>query len=76
MLFTFVGEGLNLSSPVLNYFPRGQVGESCVVYDAHLFILQIHASSFGAGHWTEMVCHFSQCIMVHEGIPWVRVPRC
>jgi hypothetical protein len=26
-----------------------------MVHDAHLFILQIHASSFGAGWWGEMV---------------------
>jgi hypothetical protein len=28
-----------------------------VVYDAHLFVLQIHASSLGTSQWGEMVQH-------------------
>jgi hypothetical protein len=31
-----------------------------MVCDAHLFILQIHGSTNGAGWWKEMVCLFSQ----------------
>jgi hypothetical protein len=30
-----------------------------MVFDAHLFILQIHASSFGVSWWVEMVPLFS-----------------
>jgi hypothetical protein len=35
---------------VLYYVPGGGgwIGESAIVHDAHPFILQIHASSFGA----------------------------
>jgi hypothetical protein len=32
----------------------GWVGESCVVCDAHLFILQFHTGSFGAS-WQEEI---------------------
>jgi hypothetical protein len=43
---------------VVDYVPRGGwVGELCVVYDAHLFILQIHINSFATGWWREMAGH-------------------
>jgi hypothetical protein len=37
----------------LDYVPR-VVGELHMVCDAHLFILQIHTSSFAAGQWGEI----------------------
>jgi hypothetical protein len=56
MLFSFiVGEGSICSGTVLDYVPKGWVGELCMVCDAHLFVLQIHASSFGTGWWGEVV---------------------
>jgi hypothetical protein len=33
-------------SPLLMLFNFGGQGELCVVHDAHLFVLQIYASSF------------------------------
>jgi hypothetical protein len=39
----------------LDYVPRGWVRESWVVHDAHLFVLQIHASNFETSWWGEMV---------------------
>jgi hypothetical protein len=42
---------------VLDYVPWEWVGESLVVCDAHQFILQIHASTFGTGWQGEMVQH-------------------
>jgi hypothetical protein len=41
-------------------FSRGRgVGELCVVHDAHLFVLQIHTSSFGTSWLGEMASLFS-----------------
>jgi hypothetical protein len=37
----------------------GWVGESLVVCDAHLHILQIHTSSFEVSQWREMAPLFS-----------------
>jgi hypothetical protein len=44
---------------VLDYVPGGWAGESHVVHDVHLFILQVHASSFGADRLGEMAPFFS-----------------
>jgi hypothetical protein len=39
------------------------VGESQVVYNAHLFVLQVYSSSFGASQWGKMAQLLSvQCI--------------
>jgi hypothetical protein len=46
---------------LLNNVPKWWIGESCVWCDAHLFILQIHTSSFGQ---REKWHHFSECIML------------
>jgi hypothetical protein len=43
---------------MLDYFPKGWVGESCMLCDAYLFIQQFHASSFGASWWGEMASLF------------------
>jgi hypothetical protein len=45
---------------VLDYFPGGCVGKLCVVHDAHMFVLQFHAGSFGASWWGEMALLFFQ----------------
>jgi hypothetical protein len=61
MFFCFAGGGGGSVCPgdALDYFPRGWVGEFHVVCDAQLFVLQFHASSFGASCWEEMVPLFS-----------------
>jgi hypothetical protein len=56
----FLGEASVCPWAVLEYFPGGWVGELHMVHDAHLFILQFHASSFGAGWQEEMACFFSE----------------
>jgi hypothetical protein len=44
----------------LDYFPReGWGGEPCMVCDAHMYLLQFHAGSFGAGSWGKVVLLFS-----------------
>jgi hypothetical protein len=56
MLFSFVGGGGSVCPGAgLGYVPGRWVGESLVVCDAHLFILQVHARSFETGWWGEMV---------------------
>jgi hypothetical protein len=46
MLFSFVGAGDSICPGVaLYYVPRGWVGESPLVRDAHLFVLQVYESS-------------------------------
>jgi hypothetical protein len=55
MFFSFSGDGFQ-SAQGLHWiiFPG--------VHDAHLFILQFNASSFGVGWWGEMALLFSvQC---------------
>jgi hypothetical protein len=47
MLFSFVGVDSIYPGAVLDYVPRGWVGESCMVRVDHLFVLQVYASSFG-----------------------------
>jgi hypothetical protein len=51
MLFSFVGlEGSSVCPRFMqDYVPRWWIGESRVVRDAYMFILEIHTSSFGAG---------------------------
>jgi hypothetical protein len=72
MLFSFfVGWG----EAVLDYFPRQWVGESHVVCDAHLLILQIHASSFETSWW-EKLCGVGRNGAVWGGFPQVRGPGC
>jgi hypothetical protein len=44
---------------VLDNFLRGWAGELCVVHDAHLFILQFHASSIGASWRGEILLFIS-----------------
>jgi hypothetical protein len=44
---------------VQDYFLGEWVGEWLVVHNVHLFILQIHACSFGASWQGEMVLFFS-----------------
>jgi hypothetical protein len=41
----------------MDYVPREWVGELNMIHDAHLFVLQIHTSSFGAG-WQEEIFFF------------------
>jgi hypothetical protein len=54
-LFSFVSEGDSICpGPALDYVPVWWVGELHMVSDAHLFILQIHASRFEACQWGEM----------------------
>jgi hypothetical protein len=56
---------------VLDYIPGDWVGESHVVHDASLFVLQIHASCFGAGQGVEMVPLFSvQCGVGRFSMSW------
>jgi hypothetical protein len=65
MLFSFVeGEDLICLVAALYYVPGGWVAESQGVHDGHLFVLQIHTSSFVVGQQGEMVYHFSQCSAV------------
>jgi hypothetical protein len=60
LFFSFVGGGgSSLPRAALDYVPGRWVGESHMVRDAHLLILQIHTSSFGSSLWGEMVYHFS-----------------
>jgi hypothetical protein len=49
MLFSFVGVGSACPGAVLDYVPGWWVRELQAVHYTHLFILQIHTSSFGAG---------------------------
>jgi hypothetical protein len=62
MAFSF-GEGWGSVHPgaELNYFPGvGRwVGEQHMVLDAHLYLLQFNAGSFGASYQGEMVWLFS-----------------
>jgi hypothetical protein len=60
MFFSFAG-GQRFSLPwaVLDYFPSRLVRESCMVHDAHLFILQLHSRRFRDCWWGEMVLLFS-----------------
>jgi hypothetical protein len=44
-----------------------------MVHNAHLFVLQIHSSSFGADG-EEKWCCFSQCAMASGGFPQARGP--
>jgi hypothetical protein len=58
ILFSFVGgRGSVFPQAALDYVSRGWVGESHVMCDAHLFVLQIHASSFGTSWQGEMAWH-------------------
>jgi hypothetical protein len=63
MLLSFVwGKGSVRTVAALDYVPRrvgGWVGESCMVHDAHLFVLQIDISSSGARQQREMALLFS-----------------
>jgi hypothetical protein len=45
---------------VLDYAPEMLVGESHVVHDPYLFIMHIHASSFGTG-WQGEMAQMAQC---------------
>jgi hypothetical protein len=55
-LFSFVGGSFRGCAGLCSW---QCLGKWCVVCDSHLFILQIHASSFGAHQWVEMVLLFS-----------------
>jgi hypothetical protein len=57
MLFSFLEVGFILPRASLDYVPREWVEESLVVCDDHLFILQIHRSSFETSWQEEMVLH-------------------
>jgi hypothetical protein len=60
LLFSFVGVGGQSAQGwhwIMFLRVRGWVGKSWVVHDAHLFILQIHASSFETSWQGEMVWH-------------------
>jgi hypothetical protein len=46
MLSSFVAGGAVCPGATLDYVPRGWLGESHVVHDAYLLLLQIHTSSF------------------------------
>jgi hypothetical protein len=64
ILFSFFfwwgAEGVSVCPrTALDYVPRGWVRELHLVSDAHLFILQIHASSFEADQGGEMALLFS-----------------
>jgi hypothetical protein len=48
------GRGSIFLWAALDYVPGRWVGELHVVHDAHLFVLQIHISSFGTGWQGEM----------------------
>jgi hypothetical protein len=64
MFFSFVVcVGVQWVGAVLDYVPRGWMGKSQVVRDAHLFVLQIHRSSFRTSWWVEM----AQCREVSTG---------
>jgi hypothetical protein len=59
--FQFCSEGVsNCPEAVLDYAPRGWVGELHVVCFTHLLGLQIYADRFETGHWGDRVCHLSQ----------------
>jgi hypothetical protein len=64
MFFSFAGLGFSLPRAALDYWLERWIELSCMVCDAHLFILQFHAGSFGAGCQIEMALFFFQCIMV------------
>jgi hypothetical protein len=57
MLFSFVLRGSICPGAALDYVPMGWVGESHVLCDAHLFVLQIHTSSFEINWQREMAMH-------------------
>jgi hypothetical protein len=59
MFFSFTGKGVSLPRAALDYFLRGWIVESCLVHDAHLFLLQFHTVSFGAGWQGEIALLFS-----------------
>jgi hypothetical protein len=55
--FGFAGVGVH-SAPVMRwviFLGLGWVEESCVVCDAHLYLLHFHTGSFGASSSGEMV---------------------
>jgi hypothetical protein len=60
ILFSFVEGDLICPEVSQDYVPREWIGESHVVRETYLFILQIHASNFGVSQQGEMVYHFSQ----------------
>jgi hypothetical protein len=49
MLFSFVGEWFSLPRGSTGLCSRGWVGESHMLCNTHLFVLQIHASGFENG---------------------------
>jgi hypothetical protein len=55
MDFSFAEGWFSLPRGFTGLFSQGVDGESPVVCDAHLFILQFLISSFGTGWWGEMV---------------------
>jgi hypothetical protein len=54
MLSVLLGGCSFFPEDALDYVPKWWVGELHVVHDAHLFILQIHACSFGTIEEGEM----------------------
>jgi hypothetical protein len=62
MLFSFVqgGRGSVCPGAALLYVPREWVGESHLVFVAHLLGLQIYKGSFETGQQGEMAFNFSQ----------------
>jgi hypothetical protein len=59
-VFHFCWGGVSVCpADALDYFLRERVGESHVVHDAYLFILQFNTRNFGTGWWGEMVHFFS-----------------
>jgi hypothetical protein len=58
-LFSFVWGGSVCPGASLDYVPGGWVGKFHEMHDAHPLVQQIHASSFGATQWGEMVLFFS-----------------
>jgi hypothetical protein len=63
--FCWLG-GLVCPGAALDYFPGVWVGESHVVFDAHLFVLQFHTCSFGAGWWGEKALLFFSAVWHSE----------
>jgi hypothetical protein len=55
--------GLVCPGAVLDYFPMDWIEESCVMCDAHLFILQFHAGSLELAGGEKLSCFF-QCSTV------------
>jgi hypothetical protein len=55
MLFSVFGGCSVCPVGAPDYVPRGWVGESHVVLDTHVVVLQIDTSSFETGWWREIL---------------------